>query len=119
MALGRDAAARLLKQIRGQRILVVGDMMLDEFLWGSVSRISPEAPVPVVKVTRQSFHLGGAGNVACNVRALGGEAVVVGVVGRDPAGERVVRDNVVGNVAASANDLHTRQPSERRAQRCV
>jgi D-glycero-beta-D-manno-heptose-7-phosphate kinase len=89
MALGRDAAARLLKQIRGRRVLVAGDVMLDEFLWGSVSRISPEAPVPVVKVTRQSFHLGGAGNVASNVRALGGEAVVVGVVGRDAAGERV------------------------------
>jgi D-glycero-beta-D-manno-heptose-7-phosphate kinase len=87
--LGRDAAARLLKQLRGRRVLVAGDVMLDEFLWGSVSRISPEAPVPVVKVSRQSFHLGGAGNVAGNVRALGGEAVVVGVVGRDPAGERV------------------------------
>jgi D-beta-D-heptose 7-phosphate kinase/D-beta-D-heptose 1-phosphate adenosyltransferase len=87
--LGRDAASRLLKQLRGRRVLVAGDVMLDEFLWGSVSRISPEAPVPVVKVTRQSDHLGGAGNVACNVRALGGEAVVVGVVGRDAAGERV------------------------------
>ncbi len=87
--LGRDAASRLLRQLRGRRVLVVGDVMLDEFLWGSVTRISPEAPVPVVKVTRQSFHLGGAGNVACNVRALGGEAVVVGVVGQDGAGERV------------------------------
>jgi len=87
--LGPDAASRLLKQLRGRRVLVAGDVMLDEFLWGSVSRISPEAPVPVVKVTRQSFHLGGAGNVACNVRALGGEAVVVGVVGQDGAGERV------------------------------
>ncbi|HET8647519.1 MAG TPA: PfkB family carbohydrate kinase, partial [Vicinamibacteria bacterium] len=88
-ARGRDAAARLLRQLRGRRVLVAGDVMLDEFLWGSVSRISPEAPVPVVKVTRQSFHLGGAGNVASNVRALGGQAVVVGVVGADPAGERI------------------------------
>ena len=56
---------------------------------GQRARISPEAPVPVVEVTRQSFHLGGAGNVACNVRALGGQAVVAGVVGRDAAGERV------------------------------
>lgn len=87
--LGTDAAARILGQLRGRRVLVAGDVMLDEFLWGSVSRISPEAPVPVVKVTRQSFHLGGAGNVACNVRALGGEAVVVGVVGGDAAGERI------------------------------
>lgn len=86
---GRDATARLLRGLRGRRVVVTGDVMLDEFLWGSVSRISPEAPVPVVRVTRQSFHLGGAGNVACNVRALGGEAMVVGVVGADPAGDRV------------------------------
>jgi D-beta-D-heptose 7-phosphate kinase/D-beta-D-heptose 1-phosphate adenosyltransferase len=76
--------------MRGRRVLVVGDVMLDEFLWGRVSRISPEAPVPVVEVTRQSFHLGGAGNVAANVRSLGGSAVLVGLVGRDAAGEHVV-----------------------------
>jgi D-beta-D-heptose 7-phosphate kinase/D-beta-D-heptose 1-phosphate adenosyltransferase len=84
-----EKAARLLRQMHGQRVLVAGDVMLDEFLWGSVSRISPEAPVPVVKVTRHSYHLGGAGNVAGNVRALGGEAVVVGVVGGDEAGQRI------------------------------
>ncbi len=73
----------------GRRVLVVGDLMLDEFLWGRVSRISPEAPVPVVEVERQTFHLGGAGNVAANVRSLGGEAAVVAVVGRDAASERL------------------------------
>jgi D-beta-D-heptose 7-phosphate kinase/D-beta-D-heptose 1-phosphate adenosyltransferase len=76
--------------MRGKRVLVVGDVMLDEFIWGKVARISPEAPVPVVEVTDQSFHLGGAGNVARNVRALGGEALLAGVVGRDSAGERVL-----------------------------
>ena len=65
-------ARRLVAGFRGTRVLVVGDVMLDEFLWGSVARISPEAPVPVVEVTHQSFHLGGAGNVANNVSALGG-----------------------------------------------
>jgi rfaE bifunctional protein kinase chain/domain len=75
--------------MRGQRVLVVGDLMLDEFIWGKVGRISPEAPVPVVEVTGQSFHLGGAGNVAANIRALAGEAVVSGVIGRDAAGEVV------------------------------
>jgi D-beta-D-heptose 7-phosphate kinase/D-beta-D-heptose 1-phosphate adenosyltransferase len=74
--------------MRGRCVLVVGDVMLDEFVWGRVARISPEAPVPVVEITGQSFHLGGAGNVAANVRALGGAAVLAGVVGRDPAGER-------------------------------
>ena len=84
-----ERAAALLKRARGQRILVVGDVMLDEFVWGRVSRISPEAPVPVVEVSHQTFHLGGAANVAANIRALGGGATVAGVVGQDPAGARV------------------------------
>jgi D-glycero-beta-D-manno-heptose-7-phosphate kinase len=63
--------------------------MLDEFLWGRVSRISPEAPVPVVEVTRHSFHLGGAGNVAANVRSLGGGATLVATVGNDAGGAHV------------------------------
>ncbi len=75
--------------MRGRRVLVLGDVMLDEFVWGRVSRISPEAPVPVVQVTGQSFHLGGAGNVAANLRSLGGAAMLAGAVGRDTAGDRV------------------------------
>jgi rfaE bifunctional protein kinase chain/domain len=82
-------ARRLLAAMAGREVLVLGDVMLDEFIWGRVVRISPDAPVPVVEVTRESFHLGGAGNVACNVRALGGRAVLAGVVGGDGAGERV------------------------------
>ena len=87
--LSAPRAAALLDAMRGRRVLVVGDVMLDEFLWGRVSRISPEAPVPVVEVARQSFHLGGSGNVAANVRALGGRAALVGLVGDDAAGARV------------------------------
>jgi D-beta-D-heptose 7-phosphate kinase/D-beta-D-heptose 1-phosphate adenosyltransferase len=75
--------------MQGLRVLVLGDVMLDEFLWGKVARISPEAPVPVVEVTRQSFHLGGAANVAGNLRALGGHPVLCGVVGQDAAAERL------------------------------
>ncbi len=75
--------------MRGKRVLVVGDVMLDEFVWGRVGRISPEAPVPVVEVTRESFHLGGACNVASNLRELGGQAVVVGVLGKDGAAAKV------------------------------
>jgi D-beta-D-heptose 7-phosphate kinase/D-beta-D-heptose 1-phosphate adenosyltransferase len=88
-ALKAARARSLLKKMRGQRVLVLGDVMLDEFLWGKVARISPEAPVPVVEVDRQSFHLGGAGNVACNVRALGGEASLAGVVGDDAFGRKI------------------------------
>ena len=85
----RKRAAALLKAMRGRRILVLGDVMLDEFIWGRVARISPEAPVPVVQVTDESFHLGGAGNVAANLRSLGGAPVLTGVVGRDEAGGRI------------------------------
>ena len=65
------------------RALVVGDLMLDEFIWGKVSRISPEAPVPVVWVENESFMPGGASNVANNINALGAKAYLVGVVGND------------------------------------
>lgn len=78
--------------------MVLGDVMLDEFVWGRVGRISPEAPVPVVEVTDESFHLGGAGNVAASVRALGGRAALAGVVGGDAAGERVRRALAVAGV---------------------
>jgi D-glycero-beta-D-manno-heptose-7-phosphate kinase len=90
----------------GRRVMVVGDVMLDQFLWGTVSRISPEAPVPVVQVTSQSFHLGGAANVAANVRSLGGEAVVVGVVGSDGEGDRVraaLRESGIVDALATAD----------------
>jgi rfaE bifunctional protein kinase chain/domain len=82
--------SRALVAAFGQRkVLVLGDVMLDEFVWGRVARVSPEAPVPVVEVTGESFHAGGAANVAANVRDLGGRAILVGVVGEDDAGRRI------------------------------
>lgn len=69
------------------RVLVIGDLILDGYIWGEVERISPEAPVPVVRVTRESFHPGGAANVVANIRCLGGEARVIGVLGADAAGD--------------------------------
>jgi rfaE bifunctional protein kinase chain/domain len=74
----------------GNRILVLGDVMLDEYLWGNVSRISPEAPVPVVEIMQESVKLGGAANVALNVKALGDDPILVGVIGKDRNGERVM-----------------------------
>jgi D-beta-D-heptose 7-phosphate kinase/D-beta-D-heptose 1-phosphate adenosyltransferase len=67
----------------GTRVLVIGDVMLDEYIWGEVRRISPEAPVPVVEARRRTYIPGGAGNTAANVVSLGGQAVLGGVVGRD------------------------------------
>src|SRR5258707_12912429 len=76
----------ILSRFPRQRILVVGDVMLDQFLWGKVSRISPEAPVPVVEITRESFFPGGAANVVRNLRALESSVSVLGVLGDDDAG---------------------------------
>ena len=72
------------------RVLVVGDIVLDHYIWGKVSRISPEAPVPVVNVTRENLLLGGATNVANNIHALGGRVSVCGVIGRDEAGRQLL-----------------------------
>lgn len=83
-----SAYASLLSRFAGKRVLVVGDLMLDEHVWGTVERISPEAPVMVVRADSGSDCLpGGAANVANNIRALGGEAGVVGVIGDDEGGE--------------------------------
>ncbi len=90
--LAPDRTRALLAAMRDRPVLVLGDVMLDEFIWGKVARISPEAPVPVVEVARESQHVGGAGNVARNVRALGGRPLLVGVVGRDAAAERIRGD---------------------------
>jgi len=73
-----------------KRILVIGDLMLDEFIWGRVSRISPEAPVPVVNVTGESYYPGGAANVARNVREFTGGVALMGAVGTDPPGRRLL-----------------------------
>jgi D-glycero-beta-D-manno-heptose-7-phosphate kinase len=82
-------AKELIESMRGRKVVVLGDVMLDEFVWGDVTRISPEAPVPVVDIRRESVHLGGAANVLANLVALGAQATVVGVVGKDAAGERL------------------------------
>jgi D-beta-D-heptose 7-phosphate kinase/D-beta-D-heptose 1-phosphate adenosyltransferase len=89
MALTKERLEELLGVMGKQRILVVGDLMLDEFLWGKVSRISPEAPVPVVEVTQDTMYPGGAANVARNLCALGLKPTVAGVIGRDEAGEKL------------------------------
>lgn len=87
--LTKTRASEILRAFRDRNVLVLGDVMLDEFVWGDVTRISPEAPVPVVDVRRESVHLGGAANVVANLVALGAHGWVVGVVGNDAAGERV------------------------------
>ena len=96
--INKQRAAELVGEIATRNIVVLGDVMLDEFIWGDVTRVSPEAPVPVVDIRHESTHLGGAANVLANLLALGVKASVIGVVGDDSAGERVrnsVRDKSV------------------------
>ncbi|MBI3811139.1 MAG: D-glycero-beta-D-manno-heptose-7-phosphate kinase [Nitrospirae bacterium] len=83
---------RYFKRFENVRLLVVGDVMLDHYIWGRVDRISPEAPVPVVAVSNESIHLGGAANVAQNVVSLGGKVELCGVIGRDDFGGRILRE---------------------------
>ena len=87
--LSRTRAEEILKRARDRRVVVLGDVMLDEFIWGDVTRISPEAPVPVVNIKRESMHLGGAANVLANITALGASGNVIGVVGKDAAAEKI------------------------------
>jgi len=84
-----EALRNLVERPDPPRVLVFGDVMLDRFVWGEVGRISPEAPVPVVRVRRETDGLGGAANVAANLRSLGATTTVVGIVGADAAGARV------------------------------
>lgn len=77
---------QLFRDFNGKRVAVVGDLMVDRYFWGTVNRISPEAPVPVVEVDSQSTRLGGAANVANNVSSLGGIPVMIGVIGNDDGG---------------------------------
>jgi D-glycero-beta-D-manno-heptose-7-phosphate kinase len=87
--LTRQRAREVAQRFAGKRIVVLGDLMLDEFVWGRVRRISPEAPVPVVEVERQTLALGGAGNVASNLVALGASPLPIGIVGDDADGNRL------------------------------
>ncbi|MBS1856402.1 MAG: D-glycero-beta-D-manno-heptose-7-phosphate kinase [Acidobacteria bacterium] len=81
--------ADTIARFAAQRVLVIGDLMLDEFLWGKVSRISPEAPVPVVEVSGESYYPGGAANVARNLREFTAHVTVMGIAGADPWGDRL------------------------------
>ena len=100
--LTKSRVTEILRTLRDRNVVVLGDVMLDEFVWGDVTRISPEAPVPVVDVRRESVHLGGAANVLANLVALGARGTVVGVIGNDDAGKRL--RNGLRELGTDAND---------------
>jgi bifunctional ADP-heptose synthase (sugar kinase/adenylyltransferase) len=86
---------QLLRRLRRLRILVVGDVMLDHYIWGDATRISPEAPVPVIDIARDSWTAGGAANVALNLASLGARCTVVGRFGNDESGRRLAECDAV------------------------
>ena len=90
-----SASARdreLIRSFSGFRVLVIGDLILDRYVWGSTERISPEAPVPVVRVDRESTMLGGAGNVARNLSSLGAQVELVSLTGGTAIGKRIANE---------------------------
>lgn len=89
MSITASQSRALLKKIAGRRVLVIGDVMLDHYIWGNATRISPEAPVPVVEVSRDSYVPGGAANVALNCTSLGASSVLSGCMSEDEAGRRL------------------------------
>lgn len=98
----RASLEATLDRFTGRRLMVLGDLMLDHYLWGRVERISPEAPVPVVEIERESSSLGGAGNVAANLKALGAEPVLVGTVGADGRAQQLLDAFAERGVATGA-----------------
>lgn len=105
-----DMLVQALERMHGSRVLIVGDIMLDHYLVGKVERISPEAPVPVVQVREERHLLGGAGNVARNIRALGGRASIIALRGQDADGdllERLLADEGVESTLITAPDRPT------------
>ena len=90
MNITEEILKKYFEKIRGRRVLVVGDLILDRYVWGNVERISPEAPVPVVEVYKDENRLGGAANVALNLKSLEMEPVLIGAVGEDTAGNSFI-----------------------------
>jgi D-beta-D-heptose 7-phosphate kinase/D-beta-D-heptose 1-phosphate adenosyltransferase len=114
-----ERLAEILGTFARSKILVIGDVMLDEFLWGKVTRISPEAPVPVVDVQRRAAYPGGAANVARNVASLGAQAGLAGAVGDDEPGRHLLRllaDKKIGTACIRATGL---RPTTHKTRICA
>ena len=106
-----DKIKKYLPDLTGKKVMVLGDLMLDEHIWSKVSRISPEAPVPIADVVRITHMPGGCGNVAANVASLGGVPYLVGILGRDSSGEKLVRALERQNVSTNNLIIDANRPT--------
>lgn len=103
----RSQVQTFLENCRGKYIAVIGDVILDHYFWGSVHRISPEAPVPVVDIEKETYHLGGAANVAKNLRSLGISPMMIGVIGDDHYGNILMQ--ILRNSNISDDGIYTEE----------
>jgi D-beta-D-heptose 7-phosphate kinase/D-beta-D-heptose 1-phosphate adenosyltransferase len=106
----------LAMRLSGARVAVIGDVMLDHFLFGTVDRISPEAPVPVVRFAREEYRLGGAANVARNVASLGGRVTLVGLIGDDDAGRQLEHEVDAAGFETSGLVRDSSRPTTRKVR---
>ena len=107
---------RYFRRFSRSHVLVIGDLMLDHYIWGTVSRISPEAPVPVVHVEHESFRLGGAANVYNNILSLGGKAEVCGVIGQDESGQSLLKELGLRRLRHPGIIIDPSRPTTRKAR---
>ncbi|RMA97909.1 D-glycero-beta-D-manno-heptose-7-phosphate kinase [Hydrogenothermus marinus] len=109
----KERAKQIISNFKDKKILIIGDLILDKYLWGEVERISPEAPVPVVDVKKETVNLGGACNVAWNISTLGAKASIVGVVGKDENGKILKNMLVEKNIEPILIEDETRPTTEK------
>jgi len=109
--LSMKRARAIISRFASARILVIGDLVMDHFIWGRVRRISPEAPVPVVEVDSESLMLGGSANVVNNIHSLGGRSFVTGVVGRDHDGTRLIGELKKRGIPTGGIIISSRRPT--------
>jgi D-beta-D-heptose 7-phosphate kinase/D-beta-D-heptose 1-phosphate adenosyltransferase len=111
--------AEILGAFSRSKILVIGDVMLDEFLWGKVTRISPEAPVPIVDVQRRAFYPGGAANVALNLASLGAQTSVAGIIGQDEPGQHLVDILSKKGISTDSTRKTSQRPTTHKTRICA
>ncbi|MEA2037359.1 MAG: D-glycero-beta-D-manno-heptose-7-phosphate kinase [Nanoarchaeota archaeon] len=112
----KDKLMNILGKFKGKRVLVIGDIMLDKYIFGNVERISPEAPVQVVEVRKEDYVPGGAANVANNIAALDGNAIMIGVIGKDVSGDVLINELKKRNINTEGIFVDKNKPTTQKVR---